>query len=414
MIKNSIYKCHQLLRDVMADAFHTETILFEYPYQDLSRIDQGLRASVWDNYDDDASRIRFADPSAKYRMLTIKSNLGFYNVLVLFCHTDKPDFISIGPFRDEELSTGYYTQILKDAHLAPTVLQGMKYLYERMAYANPEVVTKLTKHIIGTFFENFKDVPVEFIEYSEHNRKAIVNIDVLKRYSTEFTEKYKYTLFVFLDHIKHGDAEKAKETLRQFLLENQLLGGINMHENRHILHMLNDYCHIALLDTTVHPSYIMTQAFSLKARIDDTMSIPKLQQLAYDICRKYCLLVRNFSNPEYSKLTKEVIDYIRLHLDEELSLKHLADTFEKNASVLSATFSKETGISLTRFIQKERIQEAIRLFNSTYLSVSEVAVAVGYQDFSYFSKIFAREIGCSPREYKTKRMDADLSPSVIN
>ena len=413
MTKNSLHECHQLLHDVMADAFHTETILFEEPYQDLSRIDQGLRASVWTDYTDNSGVIPFSDPSVKYRMLIIKSNLGFYNVLVFFCHSETPDFISIGPFRDEELSANYYTQILKEARLAPSILQGIKYRYERMAYANPEVITKLTKHIISAFFEDFKKVPIEFVEYSEQNRKAVVNPDVLKRYSTEFTEKYKSTMFTFLNLIKQGDAERAKETLRQFLLENQLLGGKNMHEDKHILHMLNDYCHLALLDTPVHPSYIMTQAFSLKARIDDTMSMSKLQQMANDICRKYCLLVQNFSNPEYSRLTKEVIDYIRLHLDEELSLQYLADTFHKNASVLSATFSKETGESLTKFIQKQRIHEAIRLFNSTSLSVSEVAVAIGYQDFSYFSKIFSREIGCSPREYKTKRMVVSPSRSVI-
>ena len=54
-------------------------------------------------------------------------------------------------------------------------------------------------------------------------------------------------------------------------------------------------------------------------------------QMANDICRKYCLLVKNFANPKYSKLTRDVIDYIRLHLEEELSLKYLADVFEKNA-----------------------------------------------------------------------------------
>ena len=87
-----------------------------------------------------------------------------------------------------------------------------------------------------------------------------------------------------------------------------------------------------------------------------------------------------------------------------MSLKYLADVFEKNASVLSGTFSKDTGRSLTKYIQQVRMQEAIRLFNTTSLSVSEVAVAVGYQDFSYFSKIFSKEIGCSPREYKQKKL----------
>lgn len=412
MDKETLHKCHRLLHDVLADTFHTETILFEAPYHDLSRIDQGLRASVWDNYNDDVGRIQVLDSSLLYRMLIIKSNLGFYNVLVLFYHSEKPDFISIGPFRDEELSANYYTQILKDAHLSTTDFQGMKYRYERMPYANPEVITRLAKHIISAFFEDFKEVPVEFIEYSEQNRKAVVNSDLFKRYSMEFTEKYKLTLITFLNYIKQGNLEKSRETLRRFLLENQLLSGQKIYEDRQLLHMLNDYCHLALLDTTIHPSYIMTQTFSIKARIDDTMSLNKLKQLANDICRKYCLLVQNFSHPEYSRLTREVINYIRLHLDEELSLKYLADIFQKNASVLSATFSRETAISLTKFIQKERVREAIRLFNSTNLSVSEVAIAVGYQDFSYFSKIFSKEIGCSPREYKAKWQETSQIPTV--
>ena len=127
----------------------------------------------------------------------------------------------------------------------------------------------------------------------------------------------------------------------------------------------------------------------------------KLEQMTNEICHKYCLLVKNYANPDSSRLTKDVITYIQLHLDEELSLSHLATHFKKNASVLSNTFSKETGQTLTKFIHQTRIQEAIRLFNTTNLSVSEVALTVGYPDFSYFSKVFSKTVGCSPREYRS-------------
>jgi len=406
--KTTLFKCHKLLQDVLMDAFRTEVLLFEYPYKDLARIDQGFRAMVWKDYDDEANRIKFLEHMNPYRLFVIKSNLGFYNILVFFGIPDKPDFISVGPFRDEELSANYYTRILKDSHLTPTEFQGMKHRYEQMPLADPEVITKLIKHIGGTFFEDFQDVSVEFVEYSEQNREAVVNLDVMKSYSIEFTEKYKAQLFVFLKHIKQGNLPQAKLKLQQFLQESKLLGGKNIRDDKLILHMLNDYCHVALLDTSVHPSHVMNQAFSLKNRIDDTVSFVKLNQLAYDICRKYCLLVRNFANPECSKVTRDVMDYIRLHLDEELSLNYLADIFGKNASALSGTFSKETGISLTGFIRQTRMQEAVRLFNTTGLSVSEVSVVVGYQDFSYFSKIFTKEIGCSPRDYRKSKSTQSL------
>lgn len=406
--KSSLIKCHKLLQDVLMDAFRTEVLLFEYPYQDLARIDQGFRAMVWKDYDEESNRIKLSEQPDRYRLFVIKSNLGFYNVLAFFGTQDQPDFISVGPFRDEALSANYYTRILKEAHLTPMEFQGMKHRYEQMPLADPDIITKLVKHIGGTFFEDFQDISVEFVEYSAQNREAVVNLDVMKRYSVEFTEKYKAQLFIFLKYIKQGDLPQARMKLQQFLQESKLLGGKNIREDKLILHMLNDYCHVALLDTSVHPSHVMAQAFSLKTKIDETVSFAKLNQLAYDICRKYCLLVRNFANPECSKVTRDVMDYIRLHLDEELSLNYLADIFGKNASALSGVFSKETGTSLTGFIRQIRMQEAMRLFNTTGLTVSEVSVAVGYQDFSYFSKVFTREIGCSPREYRRHKKAESL------
>ena len=97
------------------------------------------------------------------------------------------------------------------------------------------------------------------------------------------------------------------------------------------------------------------------------------------------------------------MDYINLHLEDELSLQQLAAHFNKNASSLSHSFTLEAGCSLTVYIQQTRIQAALKLFHTTDMSVSEVATAVGYQDFSYFSKVFSRHVGCSPRAYRTGR-----------
>ena len=148
----------------------------------------------------------------------------------------------------------------------------------------------------------------------------------------------------------------------------------------------------------------MTQAFSIRARIDSMTSRTKLEHMSNDICHKYCLLVKNYANPEYSKITRDVIDYIQLHMEEELSLAYFSTYFNKNASALSSTFSRDTGMSLTKFIHQTRIQEAVKYLNTTDMSISEIAVAVGYQDFSYFSKLFTRVIGCSPREYRGRRI----------
>lgn len=67
---------------------------------------------------------------------------------------------------------------------------------------------------------------------------------------------------------------------------------------------------------------------------------------------------------------------------------------------VSGRFRRETGENLTDFIQKERMAAAIRYFNTTNMSVAEVAGNVGISDFAYFFRIFKKHIGSSPNAYK--------------
>lgn len=396
--------CYELLRNVLLDAFNVSTIYFTPPYKDISKIDQGIRAAVWTDYNDDNTKIRFADISRENRLLIIRSNLGFYNVMVFWDDDKSADFISIGPFRDDELSPNYFAQILKDAHITPDTIQRMKYVYESMPFAQVDTIANVTKHVVGAYIPEFKELTPELIEYAEQQRPVEVHTDVIEQNFMNFSEQYYEMLSAFLKYLKRGDNVRAKKALQLFLHESKLTTKRTMKNYKSLLTSLNDYCHMALLQTSIHPSHVLKQAAIIGMRIENTTSLAKLEQMPNDICHKYCLLVKNYANPEYSKLTKDVIAYIQVHMDEELSLNQLAAYFNKNASALSNVFSKETGQPLTKFIQQTRVQEAIRLFNTTNMSISEVALAVGYQDFSYFSKIFSKTTGISPRAYRQKAL----------
>lgn len=402
-MKKDMERGYELLRNILQDAFGIAAVYFTYPYGDLRKIDQGMRAAVWPDYNQGDTKVSFSGQSAKYRLLVIRSNLGFYNLLVTFAVGEHPDFISVGPFRDEELSPVYFGQILREAKVGRKDIERMRQTYERMPLAAVDAVTNVVKHIVGTFITEFELIEPEQMQYAEHKREVEVNSDLLDEYSPESAELYQRKLMHFLDMVKTGDQDRAKKALQEFFRDTNVANRRNMQNYKMFLQALNNFCHMALLQTTVHPLHLLRQSNLLGARINSSTSQVKLEQMPMEICRKYCLLVKNYANPEYSKLTKAVISYIQFHLEEELSLSYLADYFHKQPSVLSNTFSKETKQSLTKFIHQTRVQEAIRLFNVTDMSVSEVALAVGYQDFSYFSKVFSRQVGQSPRAYRQQK-----------
>lgn len=393
-----------LLQKILQSAFQVPVHLFTPPYTDIKKIDLGLRAMVWTNYDENPKNLSFRNSCHCNRILIVKSNLGFYNILALPKSDTQQPFIAIGPFRDEELSANYFTQILKESNISPAKMQSLKGIYEQMPFAQPDAVTAVTKHVLSVYDPEFKDTVPELIQYSEQKRDIDINTELLDAYTVEHAEEYWHSLFDFLRILKSGDSPRAQKALHAFLQAARFVHNQSMREYKWMLQSLNSYCHMELLTTDIHPYHIITQMISTRIKIETMTSMAKLEQMPNEICHKYCLLVKNYAYPEYSRLTKDVIDYIQLHLEEELSLNYLAEHFGKNASALSHSFCKETGISLTKFIHQTRIREAIRLFNTTDLSVSDVAIMLGYHDFSYFSKVFSRQTGISPREYKKHRI----------
>ena len=101
-----------------------------------------------------------------------------------------------------------------------------------------------------------------------------------------------------------------------------------------------------------------------------------------------------------TELISQVKDYIADHLDEELKRTDLAAMIYLHPDYLSHAFKDETGMSLSEYITRKRIDYAMMLLEKTNRSVSDIAAKCGYASLAYFTKTFKRIIGMSPKEYR--------------
>lgn len=111
---------------------------------------------------------------------------------------------------------------------------------------------------------------------------------------------------------------------------------------------------------------------------------------------------RNFAEQPNS-VVEEIKHHIRTHCGDELSRTSLAEIVFLNPDYLARMFKKETGISLGNYIIQARIKVAKHLLETTQISVNTVASKVGYSNYSYFTKLFKQEVGCTPVEYRKQR-----------
>ena len=100
------------------------------------------------------------------------------------------------------------------------------------------------------------------------------------------------------------------------------------------------------------------------------------------------------------KLVAVIRQYIDEHLDEALNRKSLANQFFFSEDYLARVFKQETGENISDYIIERRIRRAERYLRETELPIGTVAIRVGYNNFSYFSKKFKELTGKSPNEYR--------------
>lgn len=150
----------------------------------------------------------------------------------------------------------------------------------------------------------------------------------------------------------------------------------------------------------VHPLYIDQLSSTVAHRIEQLHSVHEAQQYLQTMVHKYCLLVKNHTMRGYSHPVQAVILRVDADLTANLTLQAHASFLGVNASYLSSLFKRETGMTLTEYVNRKRIDNAIFLLNTTDLQIQVIAQNCGIPDVNYFTKTFKRIIGQTPSEYR--------------
>lgn len=111
----------------------------------------------------------------------------------------------------------------------------------------------------------------------------------------------------------------------------------------------------------------------------------------------------DFTNIKHSDVVFKAAEYVKNHFAEKITLDDAAEYVALSKSYLSRIFKEETGESLTGFINKVRIDRAKLMLLGNETALIEVASQCGFEDQSYFTKVFKRLVGVSPKRYRESR-----------
>lgn len=98
-------------------------------------------------------------------------------------------------------------------------------------------------------------------------------------------------------------------------------------------------------------------------------------------------------------LVNKIIDYINQHYSEKIFLTDVADYLHYSESLLSKRFRRTTQMTFNEYLNRFRIQKAIDLMKTETYYLTEISDICGFSDYKYFSTVFKKYTGNSPKQF---------------
>ncbi len=316
--------------------------------------------------------------------------------------------LCIGPILFHSMKPAEISALMAQRKINPQLQQDMTEHYNLIPlFSSREIFV----HTLQFFLDRLSQEPVLFREISygeeafgfsdpegadyalpEHPEVAIQAIE--DRYEAEWA---------MMEAVGAGKTNEATLRYQRFASHRLAPRGLSaLRDKKNILFVLNTLLRKAVQFGGVHPFHIDNISRSYSIQIEAGLTMEQLDQLAYRMVRKYCILVQNYARKNYSPLVQRCMNTIDFYYSSEISLSWLAAQCGVSDSYLSTSFRKETGMTVTDCINTTRIRQALILLNTSELSIGDIASRCGFPDANYFSRVFRKLQGLSPKQYRDR------------
>lgn len=320
--------------------------------------------------------------------------------------TSDSKILLIGPYLPAPLSSEAILEFAEKNAISP---KNVRYLTEYYQAVPILETGNLLFSVLNTFCERLWDSPsFSIIDLSSENSSlshtpaASVSADsddiLVSMKAMELRYSFENEI---MQAVSLGQLHKETQLLSSFsssVFEQRADNPLRNAKNYSII--MNTILRKAAENGGVHPVYIDALSSSFAKKIEQLGDVSETSELMCDMFRSYCRLVRKHAIKDYSPIVQKTMLIIDSDMSTSVSLASLAARQNISSGYLSAIFKKETGITVSEYIRKKRIDHAIYLLSTTHLQIQTVALHCGIMDVQYFSKIFKKQTGKTPKEYR--------------
>jgi AraC-like DNA-binding protein/ligand-binding sensor protein len=250
------------------------------------------------------------------------------------------------------------------------------------------------------------------------SRKSSASFDILKR-RTEQQEALQKKMDEFrnntglkiqpypldkekklLTGLRNGNRENALAALNEFLAELSLGNAGNYRFIQLQAIELVVVLSRSDINAGVNEQSLLETSTNNIRKIQEAGSMNALTDIMYSIIEEMASRVFSFQGVTHVSALKRAERYIRENYTRKISLKEIAGVSGLSAPYFSTIFKEEMGENFSSYLNRLRVEKAGKLLLETDLSLCDISCNCGFEDQSWFSKIFKAYTGSSPGKYR--------------
>ncbi len=312
--------------------------------------------------------------------------------------------ILAGPFLMDEPDSTLIEDIARHYPFTTSELLEMYDESKSLQVILPEKVRYLSKMLYYMFSSLISDSKQQLIiNQNKLHQQSRINesIQMYKTSGSQTKNIYPYEKErLLITRLKTGDSEEAKALL------NDLLGYVFFSEGSNLEVVKSRSLELCSLLSRAAIEGGATSDIILRVNNQLLTIIPTIMDMD-ELCYKLQEAIDAFTDCMFehvpsknSELIKRAIQYISKNFAEPLTLEVVANQVHLNPAYFSTMFKQSTGSSFKEYLNMVRIEESKRLLANTDYALIDISVATGFEDQSYFSKVFKKYTGLTPKQYR--------------
>lgn len=394
------------LRDVLRDIAGSYRVQFlllpeECTAQEASALDFFFRDQLYEAFDYSAFARAIMALVPEDNVIDYKDDFGLHYLVFRGRTMEKGACCFFGPYTYRAYGEEDYQKLVAGHSLQSDSIDAVRWYFKRI----PVIQDYLSwQHMFSSLLSRYlanpglSIQPVVYDHPETARQKPAISLSSIPYTSVEARYAVEDAM---LDAVRRGDISEATYQQNLFMgfhLDQRIPDALR--DAKNMIIAVNTAYRKAIQQAAVHPLYIDAISGKFVVEIERAETTEQLMALIPQMIRHYCLLVQQHSMKRYSSAVRSCLNYIDFHYMEPLSLESLAVRFTINKNYLSTRFHRETGMTVTDYINKTRVQRAADLLGKTAYSMQAVAEQCGFADANYFARIFKKINGISPNEYR--------------